>query len=63
VDTLEESKTMFESLHDTITEPMPTIVSNLQADEQAVITISSTKPVSEIVTLTEDVKVFSIYHY
>jgi len=63
VDTFEESKTMFESLRDTITESMPNIVSNLQADKQAVITTSSTEPVSEILTLTEDVKVFSIYHY
>jgi hypothetical protein len=54
---------MFESLRDTITESMPNIVSNLQADKQAVITTSSTEPVSEIFTITEDVTVFSIYHY
>jgi hypothetical protein len=54
---------MFESLRDTITESMPNIVSNLQADKQAVITTSNTEPVSEILIITEDVTVFSIYHY
>jgi hypothetical protein len=61
-----KDKTVLESLRDTVTEVMQTVLSNLQADEQEVRSIPNAEQVesiSEESIPTKDAEVAHIYHY